>query len=522
MGVNDPNLGIPALRENPFQARPLEPGQSNLLVGRGDISARWVSFLNQKNARMVLLVGESGSGRTSLMRCASEESGSHVHIDMFPSENPVRGILEEIFALLVGFNIPSSNQELVGMLVNSTANVNGPLPLISLDFSSTDGRILAEVTSNLISALERLEALVVITLTTDQRMQWPESLVQKFDHLEVLHPLNNDDVKQLCELRMATASRTGWNASDELVDYLSERTGGNPLKIMRTMRDLVDYERNNPREVKFETTDIEIREIESDENSSKTIDEDMIEAENDEEIIENSDFELDFDLLAKDPPNVIRSEPQMISVRGAFGGLASRNRDYSRENPPPVFKQQKQIQDEGPENELWMADGSEPVLMQQESMDEGHYEMDYEDNLVVENNIEKLPESTEITEFIGEIVRSVSSLPKGMSLSDLLAAMRRPIIGHKLSNTLDVHTLRNLSKSEAVIVEVSSIREFSPSDNRLQDRLGIKRPRMSQICNHLYRAGILSVQQKGRERKFKLTNDAKAQLVAWGMMEAVV
>ena len=79
-----------------------------------------------------------------------------------------------------------------------------------------------------------------------------------------------------------------------------------------------------------------------------------------------------------------------------------------------------------------------------------------------------------------------------------------------------------LSKNEAVLVEVGSNREFSPSDNRLQDKFNVRRPRMSQMCNRLYRAGILSVQQKGRTRMFKLTNDARAQLIAWGMMEAVV
>ena len=77
-------------------------------------------------------------------------------------------------------------------------------------------------------------------------------------------------------------------------------------------------------------------------------------------------------------------------------------------------------------------------------------------------------------------------------------------------------------RGEAVLVEVASEREFSPSDARLQDKLNVRRPRMSQMCNRLYRGGILSVQQKGRTRMFKLTNDARAQLVAWGMMEASV
>ena len=69
------------------------------------------------------------------------------------------------------------------------------------------------------------------------------------------------------------------------------------------------------------------------------------------------------------------------------------------------------------------------------------------------------------------------------------------------------------------MVEVGSGREFSPSDARLQDKLNVRRPRMSQMCNRLYRAGIMSAQQDGRSRMFSITNDAKAQLIAWGMME---
>ena len=107
-------------------------------------------------------------------------------------------------------------------------------------------------------------------------------------------------------------------------------------------------------------------------------------------------------------------------------------------------------------------------------------------------------------------------------MAELLAAIRRPVIGQKESNPLDVQTLRSLSKSEAILVEVGSDREFSPSDARLQDQLNVRRARMSQMCNRLYRGGILSVQQKGRTRMFKLTNDARAQLVAWGMMEASI
>ena len=108
-----PILGIPALRENPFKARPLERGQSNLLVGRDQMSARWTRFIKARNARMILLIGENGSGRSSLMRCVSEETSKSVHLDMFPTTDHAHKILHEIFVSLIGFDVPSSTQELV-------------------------------------------------------------------------------------------------------------------------------------------------------------------------------------------------------------------------------------------------------------------------------------------------------------------------------------------------------------------------------------------------------------------------
>ena len=79
--------------------------------------------------------------------------------------------------------------------------------------------------------------------------------------------------------------------------------------------------------------------------------------------------------------------------------------------------------------------------------------------------------------------------------------------------------MRNLAEHERVIVEIAAQREFSPSDEYLGNRLAVKRPRMSQLANGLYRSGILSVRKHGRSRWFSLTNDARAQLVAWGLLE---
>jgi hypothetical protein len=165
------------------------------------------------------------------------------------------------------------------------------------------------------------------------------------------------------------------------------------------------------------------------------------------------------------------------------------------------------LEEQGPPSELWTAEGGELLL-----------EPIIEEETIFEPETET-PPAVDVESAIGQLVAALQ-MPEGMGLADLLSAMRRPVIGGKQSNPLDLMTLRNLSRNHATLVEVASQRSFSPSDARLQDTLGIKRPRMSQLCNHLYRAGILAVQQKGRSRYFILTNDAKAQLIAWGMLEA--
>ena len=176
-------------------------------------------------------------------------------------------------------------------------------------------------------------------------------------------------------------------------------------------------------------------------------------------------------------------------------------------------------------NQLWLANQPEAMLIQEEVDEEEIVGEEFEDYApqepLYEESHSNLQEKQDVEGLFGQLLKALH-VPAGMGIADLLAAIRRPVIGQKESNILDVQTLRSLSKSEATLVEVGSEREFSPSDSRLQDRLNVRRPRMSQMCNRLYRAGVLSVQQKGRTRMFRLTNDARAQLVAWGMMEASV
>ena len=521
MSDDTPVLGIPALRSNPFQARPLEKGMSNLLVGREETSARWTRFIKARNARMILLIGESGSGRSSLMRCVSEETTKSVHLDMFPSADHVNKILHEIFVSFVGFEVPSSTPEMVSRLVLETEKIEGPLPLISLDYANVDGKKLSEILSTLVAALERLNALVVVVLSTEQRAQWPNNLVNRFDHADIIGSLEKLQVKNLCESRMATSSNLSWDMPDDALEYVMEKTSGSPSKIMRLMRDLVDEERANPREVKYDQTAEEQIDVifETEVNS-------------DEEDVEDNigiAFDLDLDELEKEPESIYMEASETIPLpsTGPFSALAARNRGNKHLSPRfDKTKAKNPVREPvGVDaNQLWISDEPDAVLIQEnEDLIEPEQPGD-----MVQNFSENYQQPTiqansndEVEGLVNQLLTALN-VPEGLGFADLLAAMRRPVIGLRESNALDVYTLRSLSKSEAVLVEVSSSREFSPSDNRLQDRLNVGRPRMSQMCNRLYRAGILSVQQRGRSRMFKLTNDARAQLVAWGMMEAVV
>jgi Holliday junction resolvasome RuvABC ATP-dependent DNA helicase subunit len=154
---------------------------------------------------------------------------------------------------------------------------------------------LAEVLATLVNPLYRLNALVIVSLTTDQRAQIPASLVNNFDHSTVIKPLNEEEVKQLCESRIASASNISWDLSEEALGYIFEKTKGNPSKVMRLLRDLVDEERSNPRDVKYEEPSIDYEESKI--NISYPEEDKIVQ----EELNTQAIFDLDLDKLAEVP-----------------------------------------------------------------------------------------------------------------------------------------------------------------------------------------------------------------------------
>ena len=114
-------------------------------------------------------------------------------------------------------------------------------------------------------------------------------------------------------------------------------------------------------------------------------------------------------------------------------------------------------------------------------IDEYNMENTIEDYTQPNDEIEQdVVVTSDVEGLLGQLFEALN-VPDGLSLAELLAGMRRPVIGHRESNALDVHTLRNLSKNEAILVEVSSARELSPSDSRLQDHQDRKAQDVSDV-----------------------------------------
>ena len=108
-----------------------------------------------------------------------------------------------------------------------------------------------------------------------------------------------------------------------------------------------------------------------------------------------------------------------------------------------------------------------------------------------------------------------------IKLAAALSNMRREKQGEKQDFALNPLALSSLSNTESYVVSIAQQRRFSPSDVEILNELKIKRPRLSQISNRLLKFGILNVRTVGRSRYFQLTQAARAQLTAWGLIGGV-
>ena len=540
-------LHLPHMRANPFSSRPIEASDYTLLVGRNDLMANLRHHLRFGSPRLVVLLGERGSGRTSILQSLSNLSPTSYPFSYYPDENPSKSLLHEMYCLIAGYDVPASTNTLVEEMVAALEGKSGDLPLLTFDFPGVGGADLAQVFERLTPVLCRLRALVVVALTPAQLAAWSDDLQHEYDITEPLGDFDSSTIRALIDKRIGQVSNEGWNAPQSLIDDAMAHTGGRADQVVRHFRDLIDTERGastafSRKQGMIESMELEpndaknrmapqVEPLESldEEIEPEVVVEDEVEVESDtetalddfnwdlheiqpemeeefpEEPIEESfedvsDESSEFELPSLEVDEV--EEPDMSQALGgavlqmepgteppptmhAFGGLANRQRTAKVEIGLDNALRPKAS---GPMT-------AKPDTSMRLSAEEPTIESEEATYWVADSLPE--PEPAPVMDpvaakSIGESLRKNKPKPAASTLP------------------LNFEKVASLNDSEISIVEASIAREVSPSDSALQAYLAVGRPRLSQIFNGLHKAGILSVRKKGRTRLFRISDQAKA------------
>ena len=578
MRVDGLGFDLPNLTSNPFSAIPLEGSKSDLYVGRLDIRRRLAQHIKFRSTRRILMAGDLGSGRTSLLRCSALEAPVSVHIDHISASNPLESILQRMYSELVGYDFPSNTVELVKKMVDFSHTFSGSLPLIVIDTPNVEDSVLYVALRDVLPALERLQAVIVVVVESKQRMNIPESVLHSFDNVETLSILSVDEVQALVEKRISSVSDEDFSLDFENAQAIHSKTGGLPLEVVKFMRDAIDNYRmndsvsnqqNKPLVSQNDAVEIQVQEPELQNNQ------DLIE-DNDSEIIDASvpwnerdsenksstfqaptnlfDFDLDLDGLSESQQSdkpvedlaysanpdteeiiIADSKPRPTINAGAFGGLLGRTRDFEEMEKNEPEEMVNQHNNHG--TELWvskeMIEAEEKVEFEEHNSAELIYdEIGLEDdedelNTPALDEFSSIPESQYDSLAIQKIMSLLSNLVSQSSQQkaqpsdnflDSLLNFSQKRFGEKIDYPLNPTVLSSLNSSESYVLSIAKVRKYSPSDKEILEHLGIKRPRLSQISNKLLKSGILNARMKGRSRYYELTQSAKAQLIAWGII----
>jgi hypothetical protein len=298
-------LDLPPLRGNPFDLRPIEANRAEYLVGRDRLLAECREHLISQTPRMLLLVGGRGSGRTSFLNALASTTSRRPFIGQFwpEDDDPVQGIIHELSVYLGGFDIPPSIQQASDKMVEILDKETGTLPLVALDYPANVD--LNHMLSRLAPLLQRLRALIVVAVTPSQLAGLDEGVLDIFDDPHHLRNLDEKQIQILSNRRISRAANQKWNIRASLLTAIHQHTDGNPRRIIRLLRDLID-ERHNPVDggvldrlttwrappVQSEPEIFEEEEIES-EIQEPTEEFEEVEIEPEDEISQIDDFELE-------------------------------------------------------------------------------------------------------------------------------------------------------------------------------------------------------------------------------------
>ena len=236
------SLDIPTLRGNPFDSRPIERNRASEIVGRQEILIRWKEHMHSQSPRLILLSGERGSGRTSLINAISSQTNERYIGTYWHSDDPLNCALDELAITFCGYEVPPTMHQKVERVVETLDSSSGPLPLVALDYPAH-----VDVSSFLpliLPILQRFRALVIISLSNSQLASLDDGVREVFDEYATIAPFSNDQIQTLCNSRIRKMSPEKWNINEELLKAISSRTGGNARSVVSLLRDLVDERRN--------------------------------------------------------------------------------------------------------------------------------------------------------------------------------------------------------------------------------------------------------------------------------------
>ena len=539
------SLHLPHMRANPFSAKPIEPTEFELLVGRTELMSDLRQHLRFGSPRTMILLGERGSGRTSLLQALSNLSSTSYPFTFYPEVNPAQTLLNEMYCRIAGYDTPSSTNTLVEEMVAKLQGFTGDLPLISFDFPGVSGVELAQVFERLTPVLGRLRALVIVALTPAQLSAWSENLQIQFD---ITEPLSDFDVKTaraLIDHRMRKVSNESWSIHQSILEQSIAQTGGRPALLVRHLRDLIDAERGASTSFTRKNEMLEAMNLEPNDakNRMPPAAEPLEPLDIESEPPGEPDAEFDWDIPEMEPDVEDEFPDEPVEAE-----LERDGQKPEFELPAFEIEEEPTVEDDSGGAILQMEPGTEPPAVSQHGfggLAQRHRTASVEIGL--ENALrpkssgpmaakpdptmrmpEELPqlESEESTYWVADTLPEPEPLPEPTPVMDPVVAksIGESLRKHKptLSSTtlpLDFERVSALSDAEISIVEASIAREVSPSDAALQAYLSVGRPRLSQIFNGLHKAGILSVRKKGRTRLFRISNQAKAHFTD-GHMEA--
>jgi hypothetical protein len=232
---------LPTLRGNPFDSRPIERSRSNEIVGREEILIRWKEHMHSQSPRLILLEGERGSGRTSLINAISSQTNDRFVGTYWHSEDPLNCALDELAITFCGHEVPPSMHQKVERIVETLDTISGPLPLVALDYPSHVD--LSSFLSLILPVLQRLRALVVVSVSNSQMASLDENTRDVFDEISTVEPFSKEQIQMLSDLRIRRMSPERWHITGDLLEAIMSRTGGNARSVIGILRDLVDERR---------------------------------------------------------------------------------------------------------------------------------------------------------------------------------------------------------------------------------------------------------------------------------------